>query len=199
MKILAFTDIHGNKRAISHIITTAKKENVDFLVCAGDISVFEEDLDKLISSFKVAQKPLIIIPGNHEGEDFLKAICKKHKFCIYLHKGYYEFEDFVFFGFGGGGFSSRYKELDVITKKLKKSLGDNKKVIFVTHAPVYGTKLDYLDFMGHVGSKSAREFILEIKPVVVICGHLHENEGLMDNIGKTFIINPGRMGKILEI
>lgn len=198
MKILAFTDVHGNQRTISHLLSIAKKQDVDIMVCSGDISFFEVDLDKIISKFKEAKKPLMIIPGNHEGEDSLKEVCKKHNFCIYLHKRSYISGDFVFFGFGGGGFSSRYKELEVITKKLKAELKKDQKVIFLSHVPVYGTKTDYLDLLGHVGSKSARDFISAINPVAVICGHLHENEEITDRVGKTLVINPGKNGKILE-
>ena len=198
MKILAFTDLHGSKRAIAHIVSDAKKEDVDLLVCAGDISFFEGDLDEIISKFGSTGKKLIIIPGNHEDESILKNTCKKHSFCVYLHKASYVFGNFVFFGFGGGGFSSRYRDLEEITKKFKNTLKKDQKVIFVTHAPVYGTKTDYLDFAGHVGSKSAREFISEINPTIVICGHLHENEGVIDHVGKTLVINPGRIGRILE-
>lgn len=198
MKILAFTDVHGNQRTISHILSVAKKEDVDFIVCSGDISFFEGNLDKIISRFKETKKPLIIIHGNHESEDFLKDICKKYNFCIYLHKRSYLFENFVFFGYGGGGFSSRYKDLEIITKKFRTELKKDQKVIFVTHAPVYGTKTDYLDLLGHVGSKSARDFINLVNPVAVICGHLHENEEIVDHVGKTLVINPGKNGKILE-
>ena len=35
--------------------------------------------------------------------------------------------------------------------------------------------------------------------MLVICGHIEENFGQIDNIGKTIIINPGDKGQILEV
>ena len=52
-----------------------------------------------------------------------------------------------------------------------------------THAPTY-TKVDKIG-KNPVGNKSIRNFISEAKPDLVVCGHLHENAGKKDKIGKT--------------
>ena len=44
-----------------------------------------------------------------------------------------------------------------------------------------------------------RRAIEEIKPDLLISGHLHEVEGVEDKVGKTRIVQVGRNGKILEI
>ncbi len=59
-----------------------------------------------------------------------------------------------------------------------------KKIVFVTHPPVYHTRLDHLP-MGHRGNKSTRKFIEEAQPDLVLCGHFHENEKKQDKIKKT--------------
>ena len=69
----------------------------------------------------------------------------------------------------------------------------------LTHAPPYGTKLDFLEYFGHVGSKSSIKAIKELKPKLVLCGHLHENFHKMHKIGSTLIVNPGQDGTIVEI
>ncbi len=69
----------------------------------------------------------------------------------------------------------------------------------LSHAPVYGTKLDYLEGLGHRGNKSLRKVILDIKPKIALCGHLHENAGKIDKAGITIVLNPGPLGKIIEI
>jgi Icc-related predicted phosphoesterase len=79
---------------------------------------------------------------------------------------------------------------------MDKNIG--KKLVMLFHAPPYGNKTDII--MGdHVGNKSYRDFIREEKPLLVVCGHLHDNEGVQDHIGKTLIINPGPEGKLIEI
>src|SRR3989344_3980087 len=79
------------------------------------------------------------------------------------------------------------------SKKIKKE-----NVIFITHAPPYKTKLDKLP-MGNVGSVSIRKFIEKIKPILFICGHLHENENKRQKLKQTLMINPGYKGEIIEI
>ena len=194
MKILVFTDVHGSPVAIKQLLNKAK--SVDLLICAGDI-VDWGNLEKIIRLFKITNKKMLIIPGNHEDYSELKNICKKYDFLIDIHLKKFKFEDCVFFGFGGGGFLKRDIELEEEMKNLK---FEEDKLIFVSHGPPYGTKLDYLDHMqSYRGSKTLTEFIKKFKPKIAICGHLHENEKKEDKINNTLIINPGRFGKIIEI
>jgi hypothetical protein len=198
MKLLAFVDVHGNKRALKSIISKSKKKNPDLLICAGDISLFGRDLKKIISQFKKLDKPLIILPGNHEEGENLRKICSKFKFIIYLHKASYKINDYLFFGYGGGGFSMKDKGFERLSEKFRKTI-KKEKVILVTHAPVYRTRLDIIPGLGHRGNKSIRRFVKKVKPVLVICGHFHENNGVVDTLGKTIIMNPGPYGKIIKV
>ena len=81
-------------------------------------------------------------------------------------------------------------------KKVKKS--KDKKIILVTHAQPYKTKIDRI-MDEPCGNKSIKKFILKVKPDLVIAGHLHENAGKEDKIGKIKLINPGPFGKIINI
>ena len=72
------------------------------------------------------------------------------------------------------------------------------QTILVTHQPPYKTALDPI-YGEHVGSTSIRKFIKEHQPDYCITGHIHENEGKTDKLGKTIIVNPGPAGKIIEI
>jgi len=198
MKIFAFTDIHGDIKLINKILQQIKKESPDLLICAGDLSDFSTNLKKLILKFKINNIPLLIIPGNHETPEEIRKICKKTKFAIPLHRGSYEINDYIFFGYGTGGFNRTDKEFEELIPKFKKSIKKDKKIILITHAPPYKTKLDKLQHIGYQGSESIRKFIEIIHPIIHICGHLHENAGIMDKIKTTIIINPGD-GKIIEI
>jgi len=111
----------------------------------------------------------------------------------------YRFGNYVFFGYGGGGFSQIDKSLERIMKKFKKSLKKGDKIIFVSHAPPYNTKCDLILGHGNVGSKSVRKFIEEFKPLYNINGHIHECFSRRDKIGETVVINPGPEGKILRV
>ena len=194
MNILAFTDPHFDEKISSKLISRAKK--ADVVVCAGDFTNFGRNFDKIIKDFDKFEKPTIIVPGNHEeGEDFKLITNKQVKF---LHKKSIVIGDYLFFGYGYGGFSEKYKDLEKLIPKLKEK-AKGKKVIFVTHPPIYGTSTDFVDWAGHVGNKSALKLIKEIKPMLVICGHIEENSGQIDNVEKTIVVNPGPEGRILEV
>jgi Icc-related predicted phosphoesterase len=101
-------------------------------------------------------------------------------------------------GYGGGGFSFIDKKFEKIAKRFKKLIKKDDKIILVSHAPPYGTKVDMIG-REHCGNKSIRKFVDKEKPDLVICGHLHECAGKEDKIGKTRIVNPSYKGKVIEI
>ena len=198
MKILAFTDIHADPFAFKSLKRKVQSEKPDLIVCCGDISNFGMDLDfsvKQILSFKIKT---LLIPGNHETEEEVKDIAKKNDFIINLHNNFFEMEDFIFYGYGGGGFSAVDLKFEKLMQKVLLSLPKSKKLVFVTHAPLYNTKLDKLP-IGHHGSKSTRKFVEKARPVLVLSGHFHENEKKEDKIGSSRILNPGHDGMIVEV
>jgi uncharacterized protein len=199
MKILAFSDTHLNKSCIQKIKKKAKK--VDILVCAGDVSLMGMGLATILKDLNRIKKPIYIIPGNHEEPPTkLRNYCKKLKYLIYSHKKAIKIGEFTFFFWGCGGFALNNPHLEKAMHKFKKRIKKGEQIIFITHGPPHKTKLDYLDWAGHVGCKSIRKFIREIKPVLHISGHIHENMKKKEVLfKKTLIVNPGPDGMILEV
>lgn len=201
MKILAFTDTHGSLLALRRIEQKTITQNPDLLVCAGDISIFEHGIVGIIKRLNKLNKKIIIVHGNHEDSTTFVKISKFFENIIFIHKNYFIEGNILFLGYGGGGFSIVDKEFEKIANtKFKKIIKNNKdkKIILVTHAPPYKTKLDKL-VGGHSGNKSIRSFVEKNKIDLLICGHLHENFGKEDKIKKTRIINPGPFGKIVVV
>lgn len=198
MKILAFGDTHGSMKALDSIVSTAKKEKADIVLCTGDVSVFEQDLSKIMKKLDTIGKPVMIVPGNHESERSLKEISRKSKNIVYLNKGMLKFRNYAFMGFSGDGFSMNDPEFARWGKMVKNDLKKNDIVILITHAPPYKTKLD--NIMGsHCGNKDIRKFIESGKIAYAISGHIHETAGREDSIKGTKVLNPGPKGKIIEI
>ena len=199
MKILTFVDLHSNISALKKIIRKSKQ--ADLLLCAGDISLFEKQLDKIFELLTQAKKPVLIIHGNHEEPTTLTKLCKRYKNIVFIHKKIKSFDKAVFIGFGGEGFSLTSKDFEHFIKKKKRELNElkkkNRKLVLITHAPPFG----YLDKVDshHAGNKSFRDFILRFKPLLHICGHFHEHAKKTAMLGKTKIINPGPEGKIIQI
>lgn len=195
MKILAFTDVHAHKKMLQMLAKKAKHANL--LLCSGDLTVFEHGLRESLRILTRAGKPLLVIHGNHEEERTIDHLTMKH--VIPFHRKPYRVGNILFLGHGGGGFSMTDHKLEKRLHTLKEKIQPGDKVIFVTHAPPYGTELDYLPLFGHVGCRTITKAIRELKPHLFICGHLHENFNVHQKLDKTFLINPGPLGKLIEI
>lgn len=200
MKLLAFTDLHLSPLALKKIKSKAKKQNPDLIICAGDVSIFEHGLDLVLSRLNRLNKKLLIIHGNHETSSSLKKICKRYKKIIFIHKQQYKQNNHIFLGYGGGGFSMTEPDFYKTSEKFQKIIKNSKdkKIIFITHAPPYKTKVDLI-VGSHCGNKTFKHFILKNKIDLHICGHLHETFGKKDKVKKTKVINPGPYGKIIKI
>jgi len=198
MKILAFVDMHGSLGALKKIKKQAKK--ADIIVCAGDLTIFEQGIDYFLGKLDKLNKPTLMIHGNHEDETVLKKLCSKYKNMIFLHARGYKENGYLFLGYGGGGFSMRDKGFEKLSKQFEKKIKKlgNPNVILVTHAPPYKTKIDLI-MKEPCGNKSIKNFVKKVKPELVISGHLHENAGKEDKLGNTRIINPGPYGKLISI
>ena len=145
MRILAFVDVHGSLRAIE--ILKKKAKQADVLVCAGDISIFEQNLDDLVFRLNEFGKRVLMIPGNHETEEELEKICSRFKNMRYLHKKDIRMGGYLFIGYGGGGFALVDPEFEGWSKRYEKE----KNLILITHAPPYKTKVDVV-FKKHHGN-----------------------------------------------
>lgn len=191
MKILAFADPHSSSQRISNLHKMIKLQKPDLLLCSGDITWLGQKLDDTLKKLNSFNIPLIMVHGNHEAEEEVEKISEKYKNLIFVHKKMFEFQGYQFFGFGSGGFALRNKAFEENFAKIKSKIKNNKKFIFIPHQPPYKTKLDKLGKNYHVGSISVREFIELTSPILVITGHIHENEHCEDKIKSSRIINPG--------
>src|SRR3989338_3526465 len=137
MKLIAFTDIHLSSLALKKLKEKISRHKPDLLVCAGDISIFENDIDFI-----------------------LKKLDRLGKKILFIHRSYYKTNNHLFLGYGGSGFAliepGFYRIGEAFSKIIKKN--KNKKIIFITHAPPYGTKLDLI-VTSHCGNKTIRNFV----------------------------------------
>ena len=66
----------------------------------------------------------------------------------------------------------------------------------MTHCPPTGSAIE---LMGFPGSYGVRKAIQKFKPNFVICGHIHDGGGLVENIDGAKVINAARYPVIFEI
>lgn len=198
MKLLAFVDLHGSAKILDKIATLAKTDKVDYIICAGDITIFGDSMKQMVERLDKIGIPTIMIHGNHEDRETLRKVCKQTKNVKFLHKETLDVGDYLFMAYGGGGFSTLDKEFESWSKEAMSRIPEGKKIILVTHAPPYETKIDQV-LDQPAGNKSIRNFIKQVQPKIAISGHLHENAGMKDKIDKTKVVNPGPWGMILEV
>jgi uncharacterized protein len=198
MKILAFSDVHGSMKALSHL--RKRSLQAELVLCCGDISIFEQDLPRLVHELSHFKVPVLVLPGNHEPSARLKKLCSQHKNLVYMDNRIFESDELFVFGSQGNGFALVDRQFEAVHKafmpKLKERKG--KDFILMTHAPPYGTALDRIGD-GHTGNKSIRRFIMETKPVLAFSGHIHENRGRKDKLGRTVLLNPGPAGIMVTL
>jgi len=194
MKIIVFSDLHGDTHSAEIIAKEIKK--FDFAIFCGDFSTFDEGLEQVANTIGKAEN-LLVVPGNHETDKEVELVCQKYNW-KFLHGRIFSCDDFTFCGCGGSSptpfntpFELDENDLNTVLQDFKK-ISD--KIILITHCPPYGTSLDRTFSGEHVGSKAIREFIKEKQPLLNICGHIHENVGKEDLIESTRLICVGKKG-----
>jgi uncharacterized protein len=200
LKILAAGDIHGDMNLAKRLADKAKKEHVDLVVLCGDITQADQSTENLIGPFKKLNEKVLLIPGNHEPvatADFLAEAYEVKN----IHGYSVKYKDVGIFGAGSaniGLFQLEEKELYDLLKKGFDKIKYLKKKIMVTHVHPTESKIEKFTkfFPGSPGVKRA---IDKMKPDILLCSHVHEAEGIEEKIGKTRVINVGRIGKIIEI
>ena len=195
-KILAAGDFHGDSSVSKKLAEKAEKENVDLVVLTGDITGLIET-ENIIKPFLQKNKKVVFVPGNWDTTEATETISKLYGIKN-IGKHYVKYNNVGIFGIGSENWQLSLNE-DKAFKKLEKDfkkIKDLEKKIMVSH--IHAAKTNS-EFSGFPGSRAVRKAIEKFQPDLFISGHIHEAEGLQENIGKTKVISVGKKGKIIEI
>ena len=198
MKILAAGDIHGDMISAKRLAYTAHKEDVDLVILCGDVTFFEREFKDILHHFK--EKRVLMLPGNHENLATTQMIADVYGFRN-IHGISVKYDDIGIFGAGGCtkvGPSPIIpeSEMDLLLSQGFEGIKYLPKKIMVTHEHPADSIIELNKTF--LGSKSIRDAIDKMQPDILICGHIHEAEGIEQMIGKTRVINVGKKGKIFE-
>ncbi len=208
LKVLAFSDIHGNIYRAKQLANLCEKRNIKLVIAAGDLTYFGKIKDFFHFFFERGVEKMIIVPGNHEEPDILFDYLKENyrEKVILLEGDFFTLEDFIFVGFSANNIfptskiyseKESFKILNNVFLKLEKTGKlKNKKLITISHIHPEGFIEKLFPFKG---SKSWSLFIKKYKPFLHLHGHIHEGEGIAYTIGNTKVINVGERGKILDL
>ena len=196
MKILVFGDNHGDLLSLS--VAKEKAKDADYIVCLGDITWFGDDLEPLMAFINTFPKKVLMIHGNHEFEELVRAVSNQHNNIQFAHGEVVKVGDWNFITYGGDGFSREDHQFEKFFKKIAKTI-DFDKTILVLHGPPIDTELDIPFPEYHSGSMSYRKAIEEHQPLLVVAGHIHECEKKSDYIKDTLVNNPGPDGELFDL
>jgi uncharacterized protein len=195
-RILVFSDIHNDVRALEKLMNI----EADYYFAAGDLVSWARGLDKMAEPMKRRADRVYVLPGNHESEHNISDFCWRHGFTDFHGRSMEVGGKQV----AGLGYSSptpfdtpgEYSEAE-IADRLKPFAGLS-PLVLICHAPPLNTVLDRIREGLHAGSAAVGEFIEKHQPEHFFCGHIHEAEGVVVQIGKTRAQNVGKKGYLLE-
>lgn len=197
MKILALSDIHGNISGLEKIADLVS--SCDYILIAGDITHFGEDKEaaEIIEAIEKYNKNIIAVAGNCDNLSVDKYLEEKG---IGVNCKTVEIGMFTVSGFSGSITTpvptpntfpeSAYEE------KFKKLDSGKTPDILLCHQPPFNTDADKAMKIKHVGSHAIWGWLEEKKPLLCVCGHIHEsrcavNLQWVDGQSNTLLVNPG--------
>jgi len=196
-RLLVFSDIHNDSRALETLMDI----EADFYFAAGDLVSWARGLDKMAEPMQRRAEHMYVLPGNHESEKDIAGFCERHGF-INFHGGTLAIGGTHIAGLGYStptpfDTPGEYSEQEMAAR-LEKFAG-LKPLVLICHAPPLETDLDRIKTGLHAGSRAVREFIERVQPGHFFCGHIHEAEGKVIQMGATRAMNVGKKGYLLEI
>jgi len=196
-RLLIFSDIHNDARALEKLMQI----EADYYFAAGDLVSWSRGLDKMGELMKLRAEKMYVLPGNHESERDIADFCARHEF-VNFHGGTLEIGGTQVAGLGYSTPTpfetpGEYSE-DEMAARLEKFAPLHPEVL-ICHAPPLNTDLDRINAKLHAGSRAVREFIEKHQPQHFFCGHIHEAEGVVIQMGGTRAQNVGKKGYLLEI
>ena len=198
MLILAFSDLHRDLESATRLAELSV--DADVVIAAGDFASIHEGLEETIDALNGIETPTVLVPGNNETEDALRAAVSGWDAATVLHGDAIEIGGIPFFGLGAGVPITPWDwSFDLSEEDAAAELADCPEGgVLVVHSPPRG-HVDASSAGDHLGSAAILETIELRQPRLAVCGHIHESWGQSSRIGATDVRNLGPEGTWLEV
>lgn len=200
MRILAFSDLHRDLDAAANL--AAWSADVDVVIGAGDFCNVHEGLEEAIGALAAITTPTILVPGNNETEDALRAVVAEANWsaATVLHGESAEVGGRTFFGLGAGIPTTPWDwSFDLTEEEASERLAPCPAgAILVLHSP----PKDHCDASSTGQSLGSTAILAAIEakvPPLAVCGHIHEAWGERSMVGPTEVANLGPAGAEFDL
>lgn len=189
MRILAFSDLHLSPERAADLV--AASGDADLVIGAGDYCNMRRELDVALGLLDGITAPMVLVPGNAESEDELRAAAGEN--VQVLHGQGCEIGGLHLFGLGYGipvtpfGAWSCDMTEDAAQRHLARCEAAD---ILIVHSPPVGVA-DRTSQGVSVGSRAIFDAVTRVQPDLVLCGHIHDSWGQEDLIGASRVVNLG--------
>jgi hypothetical protein len=198
MRLLCITDIHSNLRQFEKIL--ANEPKADLLIIGGDFTNFGKppEVDHMLNIAQAHTPQVLAVAGNCDSAAIDQLLVDRG---VSLHArgvriGLPGQGDIGFFGVSamppwhGNMYEFSEKDLDRFLTASYAQVAGSPRYIMVPHCPPRNSVVDRSSSGANVGSTAVRNWVDEVKPILVICGHIHEARG-QAKIGDTIVVNCG--------
>jgi hypothetical protein len=197
MRLLLFSDIHNDWRALGRLMET----EADYYIAAGDQVTWARGFEPCGEILARRAGRVYVLPGNHESAAQVEAMCARHSLHNF-HERYFQAGRWQVAGLGYSNPTpfdtpGEYTERR-IAERLEK-FSHLRPLVLVCHCPPLGTPLDRVQEGLHAGSTAVRDFILSRQPEYFFSGHIHEAAGTQATLGATRAVSLGKAGYLLEL
>jgi Icc-related predicted phosphoesterase len=206
--LIAFTDLHGDAQAARRVAAKARRARAEFLVCAGDFSLFGGGHRQALNIFPSLGLPIYFVPGNHDRD--IAAELAVVPFVNVAERP----------AFRGGillvgipeeaaaqdaGLLLDEDVWDRIAETLRRAPPGTRRIV-VSHYPPEGTRcrpppVPIIGSPGEFASGPALSagLVRGWQADLLVCGHYHQCFGVRDRLGETRVVNPGPGGMKIEV
>lgn len=198
MRILAFSDLHRDLGQAAQLVAMAAE--ADAVIGAGDFASVHEGLEETMEALASIEKPTVLVPGNNETADALRDAAARWSAATVLHGEGATIGGVEFYGLGAGIPVTPWDwSFDLDDAAATQQLAACPEgAVLVLHSPPQG----HCDASGdgtHFGSEALLRAILQKRPRLAVCGHIHESWGCESRIGETPVRNLGPAGAWLDV
>jgi Icc-related predicted phosphoesterase len=139
---------------------------------------------------------MVLVPGNNESLEELRAACGGRKDAHVLHGSAVSIGGQTFFGIGGGipvtpfgswSWDFSESQADHLLKDCPPG------GVLVSHSPPKGI-VDRSSSGLSLGSTAVRAAMERCRPRLLVCGHIHASAGESEVVGGTTVVNAGPSG-----